>query len=227
VSVTDSPRARKQQSPATAPSPADPGPDLRSPQELDGLALRLLHVARHNFVKYGFHKASVNQIAKEAGTSVGLLYYHFRSKQGLYRAIYADYQRTQWRHAHQAVMLLRSAGVTDGRVLFLAGARAYLTNCWEYRDIVNMTINGDVPPGFSVESRAATDEWLHMNTRLLQMPDDHATRVLVRMAAHAIGGACNVITECATREEVDQAVELAMQVFDRMIVPAPAALPAP
>ena len=159
-------------------------------------------------------------IAAEAGASVGLVYYHFQNKEGLYRAIWADYQRQQWRHAHQAIVLVKSAGVSDGRALFLAGTRAYLSNCWDYRDVISMVRTGNVPPGFSASSRDATDEWVRMNTFLLKMPEDLSTQVLVDMASYAIGGAANLIAECKAREEADKVVELAMQVFARMIGPS-------
>jgi AcrR family transcriptional regulator len=215
------PLERKRHSPTGARSVAESASlNLRAPEELDGLASRLLLAGRRNFVKYGFHKASVANIAAEAGTSVGLVYYHFQSKEGLYRAIWADYQRRQWQHAHQAIVLVRSAGVNDGRALFLAGTRAYLANCWDYRDVVSMVVNGNVPPGFSAASRDATEEWVRMNTLLLKMPEDLSTQVLVDMASSAIGGASNLIAECKTREEADQVVELAMRIFSRMIVPS-------
>jgi AcrR family transcriptional regulator len=207
-----------QQSSGSARSVAESGSlDLTSPQELDGLALRLMLVGRRNFVKYGFHKASVVGIATDAGVSVGLLYYYFRNKEGLFRAIWANYQREQWRHAHEAIVLIKSVGVNDGRALFLAGTRAYLTNCWDYRDVIIMVVNGNVPPGFSAASRDATAEWIRMNTKLLEMPEDRFTQVLVDMASSAIGGASHRIAECKTREEADEIVELAMRIFSRMI----------
>lgn len=191
--------------------------NLTAPLEFDGMASRLLEVGRRNFVKHGFHKSSVASIAEQAGASVGLLYYHFRNKEGLYRAVWTDYQRRQWQRAHQAIVLVRSAGIEDGRVLFLAGTRAYLANCWENRDVVRMVADGDVPPGFSAESRAATDEWLRMNARLLRMPDNRSTQVLVGMASAAIGGAARVIAECETRADADEVVEFVMQIFSHMI----------
>ena len=226
---TNRQRERKQPQRAVPPhNPESARIVLRSPGEYDGLALRLLHVARANFVKHGYYRASVAAIAAEAGTSVGLVYYHFGSKEGLYRAIWTDYQRRQWQHAHQAIVLVKSAGVTDGRMLFLTGARAYLANCWEGRDLIKMVVTGDVPPGFSSESREANDDWLRMNTRLLQMPDDPDglyTKALVRMAANAIGGACQLISECGTAAEAEQSVEVAMEIFSRMIASATGAPP--
>jgi AcrR family transcriptional regulator len=190
---------------------------LDVPQAADGMARRLLDSGRRNFVEHGYQHASVSDIAEEAGASVGLLYYHFSNKEGLYRAIWADYQQRQWRQAHQAVDLVRSAGIDDGRVLFLAGTRAYMAHCWENRDIVDLVQNHEAPPRFVAEARALVHEWLQMNARLLKLPDDRSTEVLVEMASMAIAGAVRVIAACPTREEADEVVDVAMRIFTHMI----------
>lgn len=195
------------------PTPAH----LDAPQTPDGLARRLLDSGRRNFVEHGYRHASVSDIAREAGTSVGLLYYHFASKEGLYQSIWVDYEQRQWQLAHQAVELVRSAGIDDGRVLFLAGTRAYMANSWENRDLVELVQNHDAPPHFMVGARALTEEWLEMNARLLKLPDDRSTEVLVGMAAMAIGGAIRVIAGCPTQHDANQVVDFAMQVFTRMV----------
>ena len=200
--------------------PATPHVDAPA---LDGLARTILEVGRIHFVRFGFQKTSVANIAEDAKTSVGLIYYHFTNKEGLYRAVWNDYQNRQWRRAHEAIKLVRSAGVTDGRLLFLAGTQTYVSNCWENRDIVRLFYDLDAPPGFIADSRTVMHEWLNMNARLLETrrgprsKRDRATMVLVEMASSAIGGASRAVASCATREEADEVVELAMAVFANMI----------
>lgn len=200
--------------------PATPHVDAPA---LDGLARTILEVGRIHFVRFGFQKTSVANIAEDAKTSVGLIYYHFTNKEGLYRAVWNDYQNRQWRRAHEAIKLVRSAGVTDGRLLFLAGTQTYVSNCWENRDIVRLFYDLDAPPGFIADSRTVMHEWLNMNARLLETgrgprsKHDRATMVLVEMASSAIGGASRAVASCATREEADEVVELAMAVFANMI----------
>jgi AcrR family transcriptional regulator len=188
---------------------------------LDGQARTILEVGREHFVRYGFQKSSVAKIAEEAGTSVGLLYYHFKNKEGLYRALWSDYQNRQWQQAHDAIKLVRSAGVTDGRLLFLAGTRTYVSNCWESRDIVKLFYDQDAPPGFFADSRTAMREWLNMNSRLLTMGrkgehNDNTTTVLIEMASAAIAGATRSVAACTTRQEADDVVSAAMTIFANM-----------
>jgi TetR/AcrR family transcriptional regulator len=56
---------------------------------------RLLAKARQCFLAHGFGGTSLRQVAREAGTSVGMIHYYYRSKEGLFQAVVeAVYQRT-------------------------------------------------------------------------------------------------------------------------------------
>lgn len=48
---------------------------------------KILETARRCFALGGFHATGVEQIAREAGVSKGALYWHFKGKQEIYRAI--------------------------------------------------------------------------------------------------------------------------------------------
>lgn len=201
-------------------TPGVAAPDLpgAAPTVVDGTARTILSVARTTFAGLGFHKASVARIAEEAGVSVGLLYYHFANKEGLYRAVWSDYQQRQWQDTQQALDSARDAGESDGRTLFLVGARAYLSHCWDARDIVHMALNGDLPPGFSAEDRALSRSWLRVHAeQLLDLPAGTATQVLVEMASAAMGGACRAVAACTTRDEADVVVDAALDVLRRMV----------
>ncbi|WP_051684240.1 TetR/AcrR family transcriptional regulator [Blastococcus sp. URHD0036] len=200
------------------PGVAAPGDPAEAPPVLDGTARTILQVARTTFAGLGFHKASVARIAEEAGVSVGLLYYHFTNKEGLYRAVWSDYQQRQWQDTRQALESARESGQDDGRALFLVGARAYLSHCWDARDIVHMALNGDLPPGFSAEDRALSRSWLRLHAeQLLDLPAGTATQVLVEMASAAMGGACRAVAACTTRAEADVVVDAALDVLRRMV----------
>ena len=52
----------------------------------------LLDAAAEEFATYGVHGARVHAIVKRSGVSERMIYHHFGSKEGLYRAVLAD----QW-----------------------------------------------------------------------------------------------------------------------------------
>src|SRR5437763_7496967 len=52
---------------------------------------RLLDAARRAFLEYGFHGASLVDIAENAGYSVGALYSNFASKDDLFVSLFDDY----------------------------------------------------------------------------------------------------------------------------------------
>jgi len=51
---------------------------------------RIIHSARRNFAHYGFYGVSVSQIALYAGVNKASVYYHFQSKENLYRMIFQN-----------------------------------------------------------------------------------------------------------------------------------------
>ena len=50
----------------------------------------ILAVASREFARHGYAAARVDRIARDAGVNKAMIYYHFKSKAGLYRAILAD-----------------------------------------------------------------------------------------------------------------------------------------
>jgi AcrR family transcriptional regulator len=65
----------------------------------------LVEAAARMFARRGFHGASVEQIAGEAGYSTGAIYWHFEGKDDLFLAVYEAYATTRVRewdeiHAH-------------------------------------------------------------------------------------------------------------------------------
>lgn len=53
----------------------------------------LLSRARHEFASLGYAKASMERIASEGGMTKGAIYYHFKSKKGLFEAVLEDCHR--------------------------------------------------------------------------------------------------------------------------------------
>ncbi|MBY0244465.1 MAG: TetR/AcrR family transcriptional regulator [Sphingobacteriaceae bacterium] len=59
--------------------------------ELDNVKLRILKAAKELFKKFGYHKTSVNEIAKKAAVAKGTMYKYFESKQDILDDILMDY----------------------------------------------------------------------------------------------------------------------------------------
>jgi AcrR family transcriptional regulator len=57
----------------------------------------LVEAAARVFARRGFHGASLEQIAREAGYSTGAIYWHFEGKDDLFLAVYEDYTATRVR----------------------------------------------------------------------------------------------------------------------------------
>ena len=54
---------------------------------LDDTRKKILSVASKLFSKFGFHKTSMDEIAKIARKAKGSLYYHFASKEELFKEV--------------------------------------------------------------------------------------------------------------------------------------------
>jgi len=66
--------------------------------------VELVAAARTVFARRGFHGASLEQIAREAGYSTGAIYWHFSGKDDLFLAVFEDYATTrvrEWEEIHE------------------------------------------------------------------------------------------------------------------------------
>lgn len=77
---------------ATTPSSAPETPKSpRSPKRTARRRTAILDAARHLFTQHGIDPVTTNQIAAEAGISPGNLYYWFRSKAEIVRALFDEW----------------------------------------------------------------------------------------------------------------------------------------
>jgi AcrR family transcriptional regulator len=74
---------------------------------------RILTAARTVFGKRGFHGATIEEIAEEAGLSNGAIYYNFNSKSDLFFELLEE--RTDERVAHMRATLGEGAGADNPR----------------------------------------------------------------------------------------------------------------
>ncbi|SRR6266566_4820696 len=142
----------------------------------------LLAAAREVFTSVGFAQAAVTDIVTRAGASVGSLYHHFSGKADLYLVLFDNFQSELTERTRQATRAARARGVSDPKLLFLAGATAYLDGCIEERDLARLFVSGDGPPGFDLIMRRRTHEWAMKNIEFFARsaePVDEAVAIVL------------------------------------------------
>jgi AcrR family transcriptional regulator len=83
-------------------APARP-PRLNRAEKREANRQRILHAARAVFGRRGFHGASIEEIADEAGLSNGAIYYNFESKGDLFFALLEERAEERIRHMRKTL----------------------------------------------------------------------------------------------------------------------------
>lgn len=199
---------------STAAGTTEPTPsDSRS-----AVAKALMRAAQIAFAENGYRATNVQEITERAGTSVGTLYYHFGGKSEIFAALYSEYTKRQSERVRQAIKLVRQAGVSDGRRLFLVGTQAYLTGSWQDRSMSRALVDGDAPRGFSVYSRRYLQEWEDRNSRLLGLdanPDLNRARLL--SITGSLGAWTRAISEFQDAREAELFIDEALMMMGRIV----------
>lgn len=176
----------------------------------------LLEAAREIFTRAGFTEASVADVVERANSSVGSLYHHFGGKTELFLALWEDHQRAHEDSSVSAVAKARAEGVTDSIELFVAGARAYLGGSWERRDLAQLFLDGDGPPGFELLRRTRGREWVRQNAVLLGARNDPIDRMTVATLTSLMGEAGREIATCSSKKEADAITEATVRLIRRL-----------
>jgi AcrR family transcriptional regulator len=194
---------------------ATPGGGTATRVSERGAATRsgLLAAAREVFTSTGYAQAGVTDIVAQAGASVGSLYHHFNGKADLYLTLFEEYHEDLAEQARTAVRAARNAGLSDPKLLFLAGARSYLDGCFEQRELSRLFVSGDAPPGFDVVMRRRLREWAERNAQFFARsaePVDEAVSVVLT------GALMLTVAEVALCEDAQRARRLADSVLKIM-----------
>ena len=176
----------------------------------------MLQAARDVFVERGFTESSVAEVVERAGSSVGSLYHHFGGKSELFLALWEDHQAAHENSTAGAVAKARAEGETDPLELFVQGARAYLRDCWERRQLVLLFMDGDAPPGFELMRRTRNREWVRQNAVLLGAGTGPEDRVTVSILTTVMGEAGREVAACETPEEAAAVVDTAISLIRRL-----------
>ena len=89
----------------------------------------LLQAARELFTEYGYADTTTGDIAKRAGVTRGALYYQFRDKFGLFRAVVEDLYLHVAQKVVSAIQASREKGEGLWDAITRAGTVAYLDAC--------------------------------------------------------------------------------------------------
>ena len=181
----------------------------------------LLDAAREVFTKQGFAEASIADVVERAGSSVGSLYHHFGGKSELFIALWQDHQLALEAAASEAVAAARRAGVTDPFELFSAGARAFLEDCWQRRDLAVLFYAGDGPPGFEVMKRRRGREWIGQNDALLRLSDTSFDRLYATILTSLIGEGGREVAAAKTRRQASKVIDAVIEYARRLMTSGP------
>jgi AcrR family transcriptional regulator len=192
-----------------------------------GTQRALLDAARAVFTEQGFADASIADVVERAGSSVGSLYHHFGGKSELFLALWQEHQAAYEQAASMAVAAARHAGVTDPTELFCAGARAFLEDSWQRRDLAMLYFADDGPPGFEVVKRRRGREWISQNDALLKLSDVPLDRLYAAILTSLIGEGAREVAMARTRRQAQQIIEAVIEYARRLMADGAARPAAP
>ena len=98
----------------------------RKAEQFDQTRRLLLEVARRLFAERGYAGTGTEEVVQQAGVTRGALYYHFRDKRDLFRAVVEDLQQELMQRIQEA-----AAAPDDPWERLRAGLHTYLDACQE------------------------------------------------------------------------------------------------
>jgi AcrR family transcriptional regulator len=181
--------------------------------------LAILHAAREVFGEMGFEAATVRDIIRRTGLSVGAFYNYYRSKEEVFDALADDGARR-----FKPILQAQSAKATDFESYLRAGVRAYFDFiAQEHAQLLAGGANDDFPQGRTTPVMHAVFE--EVRTVLAGIVErDLAPKVdLDYLTASCIAIAREIGEAMMTRRPVD--VEGATEFVVRLILGGLPALP--
>ncbi|MDF3311146.1 helix-turn-helix domain containing protein [Rhodococcus sp. T2V] len=109
--------------------------------------------ARRLFNDQGYENTSIHDIVRESGVSVGSIYHQFGGKSEVLRALVNMSMSRHKAVSSQAVQDAIADGETDPLRIYAAGAKAFLLDTWEHRDIDRVSLNFEGPSDVLAVSR--------------------------------------------------------------------------
>jgi AcrR family transcriptional regulator len=176
----------------------------------------ILDAARQLFAIQGYSATSIAEIVAQAGTSVGLPYYHFGSKKTIFITLWNEFEVSQTTRTRAAVAAARRSGAS-GKDVLLAGTRAYLEGAWEARDIVPMVLSRDTPAGFDAVMADVDRRWIRQNSTLLSEYDPRLVRAAAVLLSGALRALCLEFPKCRNQAEATQLIDTALHLYSGLL----------
>jgi AcrR family transcriptional regulator len=176
----------------------------------------ILAAARRLFSTAGYAATSVTDIVSEAGTSVGLPYYHFGSKKSIFLTLWSEYQQSQHVRTDAAIEEARKAGET-GAALIRASTRAYLEGAWANRDILPMVHGPDRPPGFDETMASGAQDWHRQMQSLLAHYDRLTAKTAISMISGGLSAVCVDLSNCTNDLQAKRVIEDALLLVSSLL----------
>jgi AcrR family transcriptional regulator len=176
----------------------------------------LVNCAQQQFARLGYEAVSLEQIAQRVGLTKGAIYYHFKSKAGLFEAVF--------RHAQEQIVKRiehRAKAATAPTAALLAGCETFVEMALQ--DDLRQIVLVDAPRVLGWSRWRAIDEELGLQSlqQGLRACVSEASQSQVNVLAHILSGAMN---ECvffiADSEDRDAAYQEVMQALRLTVLTA-------
>jgi AcrR family transcriptional regulator len=176
----------------------------------------IMAVATQQFLEHGYSRTTMADLAAKSGTSVGLLYYHFGSKEDLFFAIWSEYQADQEARVRQVLRAARASGIDDPVELLLVSVRAYIEGAWDHRAQYWMVHARELPPRLVEARQRSGERWKQRNAKALASESRTLSRV---MMATVVGFLTEVSLEVVRSrdDEAEAVIDEAMSLLASLL----------
>lgn len=155
----------------------------------DDIKQRIINVARQEFLRHGFSKASMRVIAAKTGVRVGNLYHYYPGKDDLFRAVVAPVITACYtmlhKHRYISGAWLLSALISDYLTAFLSDYTAILSENRALLKILIFKAQGSSLENFKAEftncAALQLKAWFADNSLYCQKADKDAVDFLTHL----------------------------------------------
>lgn len=149
----------------------------------------VLDAAVHCLAVEGYHRATSNRIAREAGLSWGVIQYHFGDRAGIYRAVLDSIIDAYVVELDQLARQVEGRGVEE-RLLALAERAWRLLNQPAYLATMELLLNLGRDPDMDLNTKSYVKRWSGKMAGLWgaifpEFPDDHRSSAAARQVFFA------------------------------------------